>query len=106
MLMRRNVVVGLGLLLSAVCSSPAIGDPLRLTASYFTGLEGVSWQSAATQIDPSQTYRASIGSEHLPRHMADFGPPYGVDYAKQTIAINSNFGFELGAADPSKTQPS
>src|SRR5262249_21351948 len=71
-----------------------------------TGLEGVSWQSAATGIDPSQTYQASIGSEHLPRQMADFGLPYGVDYAQQTMPINSNFTFELGMADPSKTQPS
>jgi hypothetical protein len=37
--------------------------------------------------------------------MKDFGPPFGIDYAKQTISLNSSFGFELGVADPSKPQP-
>src|SRR5262249_17865183 len=100
MIMQRRVFVGVGLLFSPMFSTPTFGDRLRLTASYFTGLEGVSWQSAATGIDPSQTYQAAIGSEHLPRQMADFGLPYGVDYAQQTMPINSNFTFELGMADP------
>jgi hypothetical protein len=106
MQMPRNIFVGLGLLLSAVFSSPVFGDPLRLTASYFIGLEGVNWPTVAAGIDPSQAYQASIGSEHLPRQMTDFGPPYGFDYAQHTMPINSNFTFELGMADPSKAQPS
>src|SRR5205807_3380988 len=98
-------IAGFSLVAIAALAGPASADPIKLTAGYFQGPQGVPFTATATGIDPTRLYVSSIGAEHLTRETKDFGPPIGIDYAKQTISLDSPFHFELGVADPSKPQP-